>query len=101
MTQHDAAPRTFPIAGLACETDEMMTTEAGFIFKVVAGSDKIKSYTDPSGSEETYALELLQPYFVICEDGDHYKITNQQADTVAQDFSKFLLHFFCFHLRCP
>lgn len=71
-----------PMAALACEADEMVTTENGFVFKVVAGSDKIKSYTDASASEEAYELELLQPYFVICEDGDYYKITDLQADTV-------------------
>ena len=73
-----------PIGAWACESDEMETTESGFVFKVVAGSDKIKSYTDPSASEEAYELELLQPYFVICEDGDYYKITDLQAATVEE-----------------
>ena len=71
-----------PTLGFACESDEMKATESGFIFKVVAGSDKIAAYTDTSATEEAYTLELLQPYFVICEDSDHYKITDLQADTV-------------------
>ncbi|MEM7519855.1 MAG: VWA domain-containing protein [Pseudomonadota bacterium] len=60
----------------------MMKTDDGFIVKVVAGSDKIKAYSDASGSEETFQLDLLQPYFVICEDGDYFHITDLPADTV-------------------
>lgn len=71
-----------PLSALACEADEMMTTDNGFVFKIVAGSDKIMSFTDASGSAEAYELELLQPYFVICEDGDYFKITDLQAATV-------------------
>jgi len=71
-----------PQAAFACESDTMVTTENGFVFKVVAGSDKIMSYSDASASTEAFELELLQPYFVICEDGDYYKITDLQADTV-------------------
>lgn len=73
-----------PSFALACESAEMMTTEAGFVYKVVAGSDKIHSFTDPSGSEEAFELELLQPYFAICEEGDYFKITDQQTDSVEQ-----------------
>ncbi len=73
-----------PAIGVACEAENMQTTENGFVFKVVAGSDKIMSYTDASASAEAYKLELLQPYFVICEDGDYYKITDLQAGTVEE-----------------
>ena len=71
-----------PTLSYACESDEMKSTESGFIFKIVAGSDKIAAYTDTSASEEAYPLELLQPYFVICEDNDYYKITDLQTDSV-------------------
>lgn len=67
---------------LACEADEMATTESGFVMKVVAGSNKIAAYTDASASETAYEMELLQPYFVICESGDYYKITDLPAATV-------------------
>ena len=73
-----------PGVAAACEADEMMTTESGFIVKVVAGSDKIKAYTDASGSEEAFDLELMQPYFVICEEGDYFRVTDLPADTVEE-----------------
>lgn len=74
----------FPAISVACESDTMVMTESGFITKVVAGSDKIVSYKDASATEEAFPLELLQPYFVICEEGDYYKITDQPADTVEE-----------------
>lgn len=72
---------------LACESDEMLKTENGFIFKIVAGSDKIPAFTDESASEEAFQLELLQPYFVICDAGDYYKITDLPADSVDEALS--------------
>lgn len=69
---------------IACEADEMMTTESGFIFKVIPGSDKIKAYTSIDATEEAFDLELMEPYFVICQDGDFYKVTDVPADTVEQ-----------------
>ena len=71
-------------AAIACESDDMLRTEYGFVFKVVAGSDKIKTYTDPSATTEAYEMELLQPYFVVCEEGDFYKVTDLPADTVEE-----------------
>lgn len=65
-----------------CEAKEMAKTKDGFIHKVVAGSDKIKVYKTAAAKEEAYEMELLQPYFVICETGEYYKITDQPADTV-------------------
>ncbi|WP_208108573.1 vWA domain-containing protein [Candidatus Thiosymbion oneisti] len=62
----------------------MATTPDGFIHKVVAGSDKIKVFKTPAGKEEAYVMELLQPYFVICEAGDYFKITDVPADTVEE-----------------
>jgi Mg-chelatase subunit ChlD len=69
---------------LGCETTEMATTAPGFITKIVAGSDKIKVYKTPAGKDEAYVMELLQPYFVICEEGEYYKITDVPADTVEE-----------------
>jgi hypothetical protein len=71
-----------PAAAMACEADAMMTTDDGFIFKIVAGSDKIQVYADPTGTEEAFQMELLQPYFVICQSGDYYRVTDLQAGTV-------------------
>lgn len=69
---------------LACETSEMAVTADGFIHKVVAGSDKIKVYKTPAGKDDVYVMELLQPYFVICEAGDYFRITDVPADTVEE-----------------
>lgn len=62
----------------------MAMTEFGFIKKVVAGSNRIKAFSDASATTEVFELELLQPYFVICEDGDYYKVTDLPADTVEE-----------------
>jgi len=69
---------------MACETQEMATTASGFVHKVVAGSDKIKVYKTQDIKEELYTMELLQPYFVICETGDYYRITDIPADSVEE-----------------
>lgn len=76
-----------PVAASACEAVEMAKTEYGFISKVVAGSDKIKAYKDASGTEEAFTLELLQPYFVICDVGDYYRVTDVPAGTVEEALS--------------
>lgn len=65
----------------------MLMTENGFVFKVVAGSDKIAAFSDESASEEAYQLELLQPYFVICDAGEFFKITDIQTDLVDEALS--------------
>jgi hypothetical protein len=71
-------------AAIACDAEKMKTTDGGVIFKVVGGSDKIEAKRE-SGSEETaFTLELLAPYFVICEEDKFYKITDVWADTAAQ-----------------
>jgi hypothetical protein len=51
-------------------------------------------YEDATGSVEIkaegdkpYTLGLLQPYFVICEDGDYYRITDLPASTVDEALS--------------
>lgn len=65
----------------------MMTTDNGFVAKVVAGSDKIVAFKDESASEEAFEMELLQPYFVICDAGDFLKITDIQTDQVDEALS--------------
>lgn len=67
---------------VACESEAMQMTDSGFILKVVAGSNKIDAKVAPDSEETAYTLELLQPYYVICEDGEFYKITDLPADTV-------------------
>lgn len=71
-------------AALACTSEKMKTTESGFIFKVVGGSDKVEAKTTPGGDKQAFVLELLAPYFVICEEDQFYKITDQPAETVKQ-----------------
>jgi len=71
----------------ACTANEMSTTESGFIHKVVAGSNKIIAFKDVASKDEAYTLELLQPYFVICENAEYFKITDIAADTVDEALS--------------
>ncbi len=65
-----------------CESDAMLRTEAGFIFKVVGGSDKIEAMTEPGGTEVGFTLDLLKPYYVICEEGDAFLVTDLPAQSV-------------------
>jgi len=37
---------------MACTADKMKTTESGFIFKVVGGSDKVEAKTKPGGKDK-------------------------------------------------
>jgi len=69
---------------MACTATKMKTTEHGFIFKVVGGSDKVEAKTSPGGKETAFVLELLAPYFVICEEDQFYKVTDLPAENVAQ-----------------
>lgn len=71
-------------AGLAaaCEAEEMATTDNGFILKIVAGSDKIVGFETQEAKTEKLTMDLLQPYFVICDAGEMYKITDLPANTV-------------------
>jgi len=71
-----------PAQALACVAEEMATNDFGFIIKVVAGSDKIVGFADAEATTEAYTLSLLQPYFVICESGDMYRITDLSANSV-------------------
>jgi len=73
-----------PGAGVACTAEKMKTTESGFLFKVVGGSDKVEAKAGPGSEETAFVLDLLAPYYVICEDDQFYKITDHAADTVAQ-----------------
>jgi hypothetical protein len=68
----------------ACTADKMKTTENGFIFKVVGGSDKVEAKIKPGGKDKAFTLELLSPYFVICEEDQFYKITDLHAETVKE-----------------
>jgi len=79
-----AALLVLPRAGLACTAEKMKTTDSGFLFKVVGGSDKVAAKIGPGSEETAFVLEVLAPYYVICEDDQFYKITDHAADTVAQ-----------------
>jgi hypothetical protein len=68
----------------ACTSDKMMTTESGFIFKVVGGSDKVEAKKAPGSKDTAFVLELLAPYFVICQEDQFYRITDLPADTVKE-----------------
>jgi hypothetical protein len=62
----------------------MKTTDSGFLFKVIGGSDNVEAKTSPGGKDTAYALAALRPYFVICEEDQFYKVTNLPAQTVEQ-----------------
>ena len=67
-----------------CTAESMATNEYGLITKVVAGSDQILAYEDEGESAEAFQLELLRPYFVICESGDYYRVTDLQTEIVEE-----------------
>jgi hypothetical protein len=75
-----------PSTALACESkhNKMKTNELGFIFKVVGGSNKVEAMKAPGSKETVFVLELLAPYFVICDDDQFYKITDLQAETAKE-----------------
>ena len=68
----------------ACTAEKMKTTENGFIFKVVGGSNNVEAKKTPGSKDVAFTLELLAPYFVICEVDQFYKVTDLPAETVAQ-----------------
>lgn len=67
-----------------CTGEKMKTLDSGFVHKVVAGSDKIEAVKEPGGKDASFTLELLAPYFVICEYDQFYKITDLPAESVAE-----------------
>src|SRR6516165_2992722 len=79
-----AALLILPGEGLTCTADKMKTTETGFIFKVVGGSDKVGAKKAPGSKDTVFTLDLLAPYYVICEEDRFYKITDLQAATVKE-----------------
>jgi hypothetical protein len=74
----------FPGKAEACTATKMKFTESGFIFKVVGGSDKVEAKKTPGSKDTVFNLELLSPYFVICEEDQFYKVTDLPAETVEQ-----------------
>ncbi|MGO9544770.1 MAG: VWA domain-containing protein [Rhodomicrobium sp.] len=62
----------------------MKTTESGFIYKVVGGSDRVEAKESAGSAKTAFVLDLLAPYFVICEEDQFYKITDLHAETVKQ-----------------
>ena len=69
---------------LACTSDEMARTGDGFFRKVVAGSDRITATAEAGGTETVFTLELMKPYYVICEEGDFLRVTDLAAMSVAE-----------------
>lgn len=70
--------------GLACTADDMARTTDGFIRKVVAGSDKITAQAEAGSGDTVFTLELMKPYYVICEDKDYLRVTDLAALSVAE-----------------
>lgn len=73
-----------PGIALACTATEMSRTADGFIRKVVAGSNKIAAFEGEDDATQVFILELLQPYFVICETETHLRISDIEALSVAE-----------------
>jgi hypothetical protein len=68
----------------ACTSTRMMATEGGFGLRVFGGSDKVAAVNEPGERDQAFTLDLLSPYFVICQDGQFYKVTDRLAETVEQ-----------------
>jgi hypothetical protein len=73
-----------PGAAVACTADKMKTTDNGFLFKVVGGSNKVEARNAPGSKDTAFTLELLLPYYVICEEDQFYKITDLGAEAVKE-----------------
>lgn len=73
-----------PGLALGCTAEVMAKTEVGFVRKIIAGSSEIKAYEDSTETTEAFTLELMQPYYVICDAGEYLRITNLNAATVAE-----------------
>jgi len=73
-------------SALACDSkdNKMKTTEFGFIYKVVGGSDKVEAKKAPGSKDTVFTLDLLAPYYVICEEDQFYKVTDLQAETAKE-----------------
>lgn len=73
-----------PVVAMACTATEMTRTADGFIRKIVSGSDRVSAHDSPEEATQVFVLELLQPYFVICETETHLRVTDIDALTVAE-----------------
>lgn len=71
-------------AAAACTSAEMSRTADGFVRKIVAGSDKVRAFDSTAEGSEAFVLDLMQPYFVICETPDHLRVTDLEALSVAE-----------------
>lgn len=78
------APAALAQSAMACTSDQMARTEDGFFRKVVAGSDRITATAEAGGTETVFTLELMKPYYVICEEGEALRVTDLAAPTVAE-----------------
>lgn len=76
----------FAIGAAVGQGNQGMRTdpETGLAVKVVAGSNKISAEKNPGKSDKAYDLELLEPYYVMEEKGDYYKITSIPARSLAE-----------------
>lgn len=70
--------------GLACSSDQMARTAEGFVRKVVAGSDRITAQAEAGSGDTVFTLELMKPYYVICEEDGYLKVSDLAALTVAE-----------------
>ncbi len=68
----------------ACTSDQMARTSDGFVRKVVAGSDRITAQAEAGTGSTVFTLELLKPYYVICDENGFLKVTDLAALTVAE-----------------
>ena len=75
---------TAPSFAQACTSTDMSRTADGFIRKVVAGSNKIPAFENTDDATQVFILDLLQPYFVICETETHIRISDIEALSVAE-----------------
>ena len=69
---------------IAQESELVTDPDTGIILKVIAGSNRIAVMSEPGGGTEKYEMELLQPYYVIRESGDFYRITDLVANSLEE-----------------
>ena len=75
----------FGISFTMAQKSELVTDpDTGIILKVIAGSNRIAVMSEPSGGTKKYEMELLQPYYVIEESGDFYRITDLVANSLEE-----------------
>lgn len=66
------------LASTVCAAGLVKVEGTNLVKKVVAASDNIVATTAKGGGEVAFKMGVLKPYFVLAEEGEYFKITDQQ-----------------------